>query len=40
MKPWELASIPKEYIESTLKFIPVFRSLGYIKDDLKGKKHF
>ncbi|MBI5680204.1 MAG: ABC transporter substrate-binding protein [Methanobacterium sp.] len=40
ISPKYCASIPKEYIESALKFIPVLRSLGYMKKNLKEKDIF
>jgi len=35
ISPKYCASIPDEYIESTLKFIPVLKNLGYMEGDLK-----
>jgi NitT/TauT family transport system substrate-binding protein len=40
MSPKYCASIPKEYINSTLKFIPVLKNLGYMNDDLKQEDIF
>ncbi|MGF7117787.1 NitT/TauT family transport system substrate-binding protein [Methanobacterium oryzae] len=40
MSPKYCASIPKEYIKSTLKFIPVLKNLGYINGDLKEEDIF
>ena len=40
VSPKYCASIPKEYIESTLKFIPILSNLGYIKRDLKQEDIF
>jgi NitT/TauT family transport system substrate-binding protein len=40
VSPKYSASISKEYIESTLKFIPVLRSLGYMKKNLKEEDIF
>lgn len=40
MSPKYCASIPKEYIKSTLKFIPVLKDLGYINGDLKEEDIF
>ncbi|HEX3014449.1 MAG TPA: ABC transporter substrate-binding protein [Methanobacterium sp.] len=40
ISPKYCASIPDEYIESTLKFIPVLQRLGYMKGNLKQKNIF
>ena len=40
VSPKYCASIPKEYIESTLKFIPVLNELGYMQGYLKQKDIF
>lgn len=40
ISPKYCASIPDEYIESTLKFIPVLQRLGYMKWDLKQENIF
>lgn len=40
VSPKYCASIPSKYIESTLKFIPVLRSLSYMKNDLKEEDIF
>lgn len=40
VSPKYCASLPKEYIESTLKFIPVLKDLGYITGDLKHEDIF
>ncbi len=40
MSPKYCASIPKKYIESTLKFIPVLQNLGYMHHDLKQEDIF
>lgn len=40
MSPKYCASIPKEYIESTLRFIPVLKNLGYMNGNLKQKDIF
>ncbi len=40
ISPKYCASVPKEYIESTLKFIPVLKDLGYMKSDLKQEDIF
>ena len=40
VSPKYCASIPKEYIESTLKFIPALNELGYMQGYLKQKDIF
>ncbi len=40
ISPKYCASIPDEYIESTLKFIPVLRDLGYMEGDLNQENIF
>lgn len=40
ISPKYCASIPDEYIKSTLKFIPVLQNLGYMDGDLKQKNIF
>lgn len=40
ISPKYCASIPEEYIKSTLKFIPVLKNLGYINGDLKEEDIF
>ena len=40
VSPNYCASIPKEYIESTLKFIPVLNELGYMQGNLKQEDIF
>lgn len=40
VSPKYCASIPKEYIKSTLKFVPVLKNLGYINSDLKEEDIF
>lgn len=40
ISPKYCASIPKEYIKSTLKFVPVLKNLGYINSDLKEEDIF
>ena len=40
ISPKYCASIPDEYIESTLKFIPVLQRLGYMNGDLKQENIF
>ncbi len=40
VSPKYCASISKEYIESTLKFIPVLKNLGYMKGNLKQEDIF
>jgi ABC-type nitrate/sulfonate/bicarbonate transport systems, periplasmic components len=40
ISPKYCASIPDEYIESTLKFIPVLQRLGYMNNDLKQENIF
>lgn len=40
ISPKYCASLPKSYINSTLKFIPVLQNLGYLKDNLKEKDIF
>ncbi|MEN4006684.1 MAG: ABC transporter substrate-binding protein [Methanobacteriaceae archaeon] len=40
VSPKYCASIPKDYIESTLKFVPVLKDLGYMKGDLKEENIF
>ncbi|MGZ7109048.1 MAG: ABC transporter substrate-binding protein [Methanobacterium sp.] len=40
VSPKYCASVPKEYIKSTLKFIPVLKDLGYIKGDLEQENIF
>lgn len=40
VSPRYCASIPKEYIESTLKLIPVLRDLGYMQMNLKEEEIF
>ncbi|MEN4019031.1 MAG: ABC transporter substrate-binding protein [Methanobacterium sp.] len=40
VSPKYCASIPRDYIESTLKFIQVLRNLGYMKGDLKQEDIF
>ena len=37
ISPKYCASIPDDYIKSTLKFIPVLQRLGYMKEDLNQK---
>ncbi|MFW9831150.1 MAG: ABC transporter substrate-binding protein [Candidatus Thorarchaeota archaeon] len=40
VSPKYCASLPPEYIESTLAFIPVLQEMGYIKKKLKGSEVF
>ena len=40
ISPKYCASIPEEYIESTLKFIPVLNDLGYMKGNLEKEDIF
>jgi len=40
VSPKYCASIPKDYIESTLKFIPVLKDLDYMRGDLKQEDIF
>lgn len=40
VSPKYCASISKEYIESTLKFIHVLKNLGYMKGNLKQEDIF
>ncbi|MGZ7209586.1 MAG: ABC transporter substrate-binding protein [Methanobacterium sp.] len=40
ISPKYCASVPKEYINSTLKFIPVLKDLGYMKGDLEQEDIF
>lgn len=40
ISPKYCASLPSQYIDSTLDFIPVLKSLGYLKNDLKVKDIF
>lgn len=40
VSPRYCTSIPQEYIESTLKFIPVLKNLGYMKGNLKQEDIF
>lgn len=40
LSPKHCASLPKEYIKSTLKFIPVLKNLGYINSNLKQEHIF
>lgn len=40
VSPKYCASIPPRYIESTLKFIPVLKNLGYMRGDLKQEDIF
>ncbi len=40
VSPKYCASIPQEYIESTLKFIPVLQNLGYMNQNLKQEDIF
>lgn len=40
VSPKYCASIPGEYIESTMKFIPVLKNLDYMKGDLKQEDIF
>ena len=40
ISPKYCASIPKDYIESTLKFIPVLKNLGYIKGNIRQENIF
>ncbi len=40
ISPKYCASIPEEYIESTLKFIPVLQRLGYMQGDLNQENIF
>lgn len=40
ISPKYCASLPQQYIDSTLDFIPVLKSLGYLKNDLKFEDIF
>ncbi|MGZ7067953.1 MAG: ABC transporter substrate-binding protein, partial [Methanobacterium sp.] len=40
ISPKYCASVPKEYINFTLKFIPVLKNLGYMKGDLEQEDIF
>lgn len=40
ISPKYCASLPRSYINSTLKFIPVLQNLGYLKGDLKESDIF
>lgn len=40
VSPKYCASIPKEYIESTLKFIPILNELGYMQGNLRQEDIF
>ncbi|MDI6723691.1 MAG: ABC transporter substrate-binding protein [Methanobacterium sp.] len=40
VSPKYCASVPKEYIKSTLKFVPVLKNLGYINSGLKEEDIF
>lgn len=40
ISPKYCASLPKRYINSTLKFIPVLKKLGYLKDSLNERDIF
>lgn len=40
ISPRYCAKIPDKYIKSTMKFIPVLKDLGYMKNDLKVEDIF